>query len=244
MLSGPTEYDLPAATRNAGAAAGTASQRFAARVAIVHGNRLVGDLLAAHCAERWGCEVVAVALSEADGLAAIERHEPDLALVGHFPPALDALALLPRLQRASRATKLVVLVARLSNYFVHHLGRTGCRAVIEESTEGLAMLATAISQVRDCGRFLSPQFLHAAARLRADPGAFPKLLSARQEEVLRCIAHAMSDREISSTLGMSARTAQRHRADIARKLNIHGTPQLIRYGAEKGFGSPPPRRAN
>lgn len=229
MSLGPHDAGRPAT-----AGLGRLPARFALRLGIIHGNRMTADLLRAHAETAWGCEVVAVEYTGDEGLAAVGRAKPDLIVVGHAPPMVDVCTLVARLRQAAGSAKIIVTAPRLSEYLVHRLTAQEFHGVVE-SSEGIDAVQAAIEQVRAGGRLVSPQFSSIAASLRANPNAFPKLLTGRQEEVLICIAHAMEDNEIGRTLGMSTRTAQRHRADIMRKLDIHKTPRQIRYCIETGF---------
>jgi DNA-binding NarL/FixJ family response regulator len=209
--------------------------RFALRLGLIHGNRMMADLLRAYGETAWGCDVVAVEYTGQEGLAAVERTKPDLIVVGHTPPMVDVCTLVARLGQAVGAAKIIVTAQRISEYLVHRLAAQEFHGVAEEGPEGIGAVQTAIECVRQGGRLVSPRFSFLAASLRSNPNAFPKLLTDRQEEVLVCIAHAMEDEEIGRILGMSTKTAQHHRTDIMRKLDIHKTPRLIRYCIETGF---------
>lgn len=245
MTLGPYAGGLSAAFGNAALPGSVASARFAIRVAIIHGNRMSAELLQAHCAGAWGCDVTTLESVGRDGVLSVERTRPDIMIVGHQLPAVNCLALLPQLKQAAKSAKLIVTVSQLNDYLVHRLASQHLHAIVEEVSEGIAAIHASIERVRDGGRSLSPRFVHLGARLRSDPTAFPKIISARQEEVLVCVAHAMSDEEIGRTLGMSTGTAKRHRANIARTLNLRSAPQqLIRFAVDNGFSSvPPPTRS-
>jgi DNA-binding NarL/FixJ family response regulator len=58
----------------------------------------------------------------------------------------------------------------------------------------------------------------AGSPLPADP------LSTREREVLQLIAEGRNMKEIGDVLGISARTAETHRARIMTKLEIHDVP--------------------
>ena len=102
----------------------------------------------------------------------------------------------------------------------------------------------AIEHVRQGYRFTSMRILQGQKALLAEPTAFPKLLSKREQEVLACIAHSLSDDEVAVRLGLSRGTALAHRRKLMLKLGIHSTPKLIRYCAEKGFNLAPLERVS
>jgi DNA-binding NarL/FixJ family response regulator len=209
--------------------------RFALRLGIIHGNRMMADLLRAYGETAWGCDVVTVEYTGHEGITAVERTKPDLIVVGHAPPMVDVYTLMDFLKDGSGSVKVIVTTQRITEYFVHRFASHGFHGVVEESSEGIGAVQNAIERVREGRRLVSPRFSFIAAALRANPNAFSKVLTKGQERVLLRIAHAMEDEEIGRCLDMSTRTAKRHRADIMRKLDVHGTPRLIRYCIKAGF---------
>jgi DNA-binding CsgD family transcriptional regulator len=137
--------------------------------------------------------------------------------------------------------RLLVWPSRKCNeYLVHVIGATGYHALVFSADESLSSLGQVIERVRQGARFISSRLARCQAALWAAPASFPKLLSKREQEVLVCIAHALSDEEIARQLGFAPGTALSHRRRLMSKLGIHSTPKLIRYCADKGFNSVPP----
>ena len=50
--------------------------------------------------------------------------------------------------------------------------------------------------------------------------------------VLRLLAEFKSSKEIASEMGISSRTVENHRANIATKLNLEGARALSRFAAQ------------
>jgi DNA-binding NarL/FixJ family response regulator len=70
--------------------------------------------------------------------------------------------------------------------------------------------------------------------------AYPDGLSEREAEVLKLIAGGKSNREIAEQLFVSARTVERHIANIYGKIDVHSRTQATAYA----FGHrlvPPPK---
>jgi DNA-binding NarL/FixJ family response regulator len=53
--------------------------------------------------------------------------------------------------------------------------------------------------------------------------------------VLKLIVEGKSNKEIGSLLFISARTVERHRANIMEKLNLKKTADLVKYAIQKGY---------
>ena len=72
-----------------------------------------------------------------------------------------------------------------------------------------------------------------------DRGALPDtILTPREEEVLKLIAEGQSTREIAATLGISAKTVDRHRTNTLAKLGLRDRLALARYAIRAGLIEP------
>ncbi len=57
----------------------------------------------------------------------------------------------------------------------------------------------------------------------------PRHLTPREREVLRLLAEGNTNKQVATRLGISAKTAETHRARIISKLELHGVSSLVRY---------------
>ena len=71
----------------------------------------------------------------------------------------------------------------------------------------------------------------AEERRRADEDP----LSDREREVLRLLALGHTNQEIASSLYISVRTAETHRAHIMQKLRLRSRAELVRYALDNGL---------
>ncbi len=83
------------------------------------------------------------------------------------------------------------------------------------------------------------QLVYGATGLKATGNAprpaYPDGLTEREVEVLRLIASGRSSREVAEELVLSARTVERHIANIYLKTNTHGRAQVTAYALQKGL---------
>jgi DNA-binding CsgD family transcriptional regulator len=61
------------------------------------------------------------------------------------------------------------------------------------------------------------------------------LLSGRERQVLQLVGEGKSTKDIAALLGISAKTAESHRARLMKKLDIHETASLVRYAIRRGL---------
>ncbi|HEY0966632.1 MAG TPA: response regulator transcription factor, partial [Opitutaceae bacterium] len=143
-----------------------------------------------------------------------------------------------QLQRPSRP-KIVVVSAHCEDYTMLRVERLGLEGFVDKRNGGVVMLTEAIAALRAGRRYHSPYLLERKQAMREDPACFTKVLSDWEIQILSLIGQSLDDSEIGKQLSLSAATVQMHRSQIMRKLDISGTPKLIRYALEKGIASWP-----
>ena len=74
----------------------------------------------------------------------------------------------------------------------------------------------------------------AAGQGRRDPPPEPKL-SRRQRQVLEMIARGRTTKEIAQHLGISIKTADWHRGQLMKVLDLHGVVEVVRYAIRTGI---------
>jgi len=66
----------------------------------------------------------------------------------------------------------------------------------------------------------------------------PRDLSPRERAVVQLLVEGKRNKEIASALGISVRTAESHRANIMRKLELHSVTELVRYAIHNKIVEP------
>jgi two-component system, NarL family, response regulator NreC len=72
----------------------------------------------------------------------------------------------------------------------------------------------------------------------------PDRLSRREREIFDLILEGRSSRDIASTLTISLKTVETHRAHINKKLGVRSPAELIRVAALQGLVSPGRQRSH
>jgi DNA-binding NarL/FixJ family response regulator len=60
-------------------------------------------------------------------------------------------------------------------------------------------------------------------------------LTAREQEVLKLIAEAHTNKEIAAVLQLSEKTVESHRGNLLRKLGMRDRVELVRYAIRRGL---------
>ena len=63
-------------------------------------------------------------------------------------------------------------------------------------------------------------------------------LTPREEEVVKLVAEAHTNKEIADILGLAEKTAENHRSNAMRKLGMRDRVELVRYAIRRGLIEP------
>jgi DNA-binding NarL/FixJ family response regulator len=187
--------------------------------------------------EAGGFDVVAEAADGQQALELIDALKPEIAVVDISMPVMDGLALVrTAAARALKCSFIMMTMYREEEYLKESLELGVMGYLLKDSTSD--DLIQCLRYVARGKRFVSPamsDFLVSASRLlpnRTEGGAPLQDLSASERRILKLIAANKTSKEIASTLNISFRTVQAHRAHICRKLHLEGFNRLLQFAME------------
>ena len=139
--------------------------------------------------------------------------------------------------------RMIVLSSVNQDVILYRALRCGVAGFVHKSDD-LKLLETAIDTVLGGAGFLSPKIQRMRAAMSAHPDFFAKILSEREQAVLRCVAQGLSMPETASILGMSENAVYKHHNSLKSKLGIRNDQELTLYAVRKGFVNPGSNRTN
>lgn len=180
-----------------------------------------------------------------DGAAALEqlRTTPvDLAILDIAMPRMTGLQAAQELRRRD-STVIVLMLSMYDNeqYFLEAI-KAGASGYVLKSVADRD-LVDACRRARRGEGFVyggEPGALVDDILRRARSGqALPtRVLTPREDEVVKMIAEGHSSRAIADALVISVKTVERHRANILGKLGMHDRLDLARYAIRTGLIEP------
>ncbi|OPY79368.1 MAG: Oxygen regulatory protein NreC [Syntrophorhabdus sp. PtaU1.Bin153] len=177
-----------------------------------------------------------------DGLSAVQivtKLKPRVLLVDVMMPGLNGLEVTRQVRKLSPDTKVIILSMHMNEPYVIDGLQNGAHGyVLKESSIG--DLVKAIHEVIAGRHYLSPPLSEHAveAYLEKTKGSSMDLyytLTTREREVLQLIVQGKSNAEIATKLFISQRTAEMHRGNMMKKLDLHSQIDLVKYALSKGL---------
>lgn len=190
---------------------------------------------------RQGWEVCAEAANGRDAVDKARDSKPDVAVLDIGMPLLNGVEAARQIRKVSPRTEVLVLTMHDSEMMIQSVLDVGARGYILKDDAGKNLLA-AVDAVRRGKPFLSSRVSGAAAKVAVneDGGAerMGRPLTPREREIVQLLAEGKSNKEISTFLNISVKTAETHRANIMLKLNFHSVTELVRYAVKNKIIQP------
>lgn len=182
--------------------------------------------------------IVGEAADGQSALAMARELKPDVIISEIALPRLNGVDLIVRLREIESRARVIVLTAREGRSDVEQALRAGAAAYVCK-TDTAKELEHALDAIRERRSYVSPsiaQHVVDAMGGRAGAGsARTTELTSREREVLQLVAEGLTSKEVASTLGLSTRTIESHRARVMNKLGVHKVSGLVRIAMREGL---------
>jgi DNA-binding NarL/FixJ family response regulator len=186
-------------------------------------------------------EVVAEARTGGDALNQSRLTDPDVVVMDIRMPDVDGIEATARLVQAGSRARVLILTTFDLDEYVYRAMRAGASgfllkdatreqliAAVRTVAAGDALLAPAITRrlIEDFCRTPPADAALAEAARR---------LTARELEILRCVARGLSNAEIGGELFLAEATVKSHIARMLAKLDRRDRVQLVVFAYESGI---------
>lgn len=213
------------------------------RILIADDHVLVRQGLKALLSSHAGWLVCAEAANGREAIIQAQKHRPDIAVMDISMPELNGLEAIRSISKMLPKTEFVVLSVHYSEQLVKEVIEAGAHAYVLKSDADRDI----VRAVEALANHRSLFFPAAATQIILD-GALKKdsipvgltrgCLTSREREIVQLVAEGKSSKEVASVLGISTKTAETHRMNVMRKLELHSVVDLVRYAMRNSVIEP------
>lgn len=204
------------------------------QIVLVEDEAMLSGVLTTWIARFRDLQLVGCAADGEAGWELCKSAKPDVALIDIRLPKLDGLELIQRLAAEFPKMRLLAMSGLMDAYTVWRVMQSGVHGYVNK-TQPPESLIQAIRAVASGNTFFGPVFTQVKQEWLSKPEAFQKILSEREQQILRGVAAGWEDDRIGTELGISPATVEAHRKHIRQKLGVHNDRGLLAYARRWGL---------
>ena len=180
-----------------------------------------------------------------DGREAVEKTQklkPDVVILDIGMPSLNGLEATRQILKSNPQTRVLILTLHDSDQVVREVLNAGARGFLLKSDAARDLVAAVEALRRDKTYFTSKvAAMVLEGYLKNGTGAAPtpsparSRLTPREREIVQLLAEGKSTKEVAVALGLSVKTAETHRSNIMRKLELHSVSDLVLYAVRNNI---------
>jgi two-component system response regulator NreC len=174
-----------------------------------------------------GWEICGLAATGREAVAQATHLKPDVVVMDISMPELNGLDAAAQIKRELPETEIVLLSAHQSDEVIRNAFKAGVKSFIFKTEEHEVL----VEAVRALGRhemFVTAKISNLLFTMATNSHDLQRL-SSREREIVQLVVEGKTSKEVGEVLGISARTAENHRAHIMHKLGEDSVAGLVRY---------------
>jgi DNA-binding NarL/FixJ family response regulator len=211
------------------------------RIFIADDHEVVRKGLCALLQAEQGWEVCGEAADGREAAERIRELKPDVCILDIGMPGLNGLEATRQILKDDPRAKVLILTFHDSDQVVRDVLNAGARGFLLKSDAARDLVVAIEALRRDKTYFTSKVAAmvlegYLKGGTKAAPVAVGRdRLTPREREVVQLLAEGKSTKEVAVALGLSVKTAETHRSNIMRKLQLHSVSDLVLYAVRNNI---------
>ena len=210
------------------------------RILLADDHEIVRLGLRAILEARPGWKVVAEAANGKEAITKALAGKPDVVIMDYSLPIMNGVEATRQIHARLPDTEIMIFTIHDSDVLVRELLQAGARAYLLKSDAKRYLVAAVESLVNHKPFFtgrISEHLLDACLTAHRSKGG-GSALSPREKMIVQLIAEGHGNKEMATTLNLSVKTIESHRATAMRKLNVTSTAGIVRYAVRNNLVQP------
>jgi len=214
------------------------------KILIADDHELIREGLRARIEKHPGWEVCAEAVNGREAVEKARALRPDVAVLDISMPVLNGIEATRQIRKECPGTAVLILTMQESEGLIRDVLTAGARGFVLK-TDTARLLVSALEALAEGRPFFTGKVGEMVLGGFLDPGRAARggaeetgRLSPREREIAQLLAEGRTNKEIATTLGVSVKTIDAHRANIMRKLSLRSVAELVRYAIREKLIEP------
>lgn len=179
-----------------------------------------------------GFEVIGEAADGTEAVQLARTLHPDIIILDILMPNTNGVEAAKLIRKITRRPRIVVLTTSTSARELNQIRDAGAKALVMKGASNEEFIQ-AIKTVSEGGTYISQE---AQALIAANPKVVK--LTERQLEVLKHVAHGLTNAEIGKLCGVTANCVKIHISTIFKKLNAANRAELVKIAMREHLVTP------
>ncbi len=180
-------------------------------------------------------EVVGEASDGQEAVALVEKLSPDLVLMDLSMPRFGGIEAIKKIKDIAPDTRILVVSMHSTEKHLLAALQAGAEGYLLKMAEHNEF-TTAIRSVLAGNSYVSSELagrvLKVYSSIEKPKASSLDLLTEREKEILKLVAEGYTSKQIGEMLYISPKTADNHRTNIYRKLEIKNSHELVEFARE------------
>jgi DNA-binding NarL/FixJ family response regulator len=209
------------------------------RILIADDHEVARDGIRSMLDEHPGWEVCGEARDGREAVEMAGKLKPEVLLLDIGMPNLNGLDAARQILAVMPEARILILTVHDSEQVVREVLAAGARGFLLKSDTGRDLVA-AVEALQHHRTFFTSRvaqmmlegYLHPHSESEASDR---RILTPREREVIQLVAEGKSTKEVATALSLSVKTAETHRTNLMRKLDLHSIADLTLYAVRNGI---------
>ncbi len=202
------------------------------RAIIVDDHKIFRESLTYVLESQANIKVIAQANNGLELLSTLKHTKPDIVLLDIEMPIMDGVEATREAIKLYPDLKILVLSMHKDEEFYSSMIDLGVKGFILKESDTQEVIK-AVDEIVKGSLYFSQELLLGLLKKRKDNVCLE--LTTREQEVLALIAKGLSNIEIGEKLFISARTVEKHRAELLLKTDSKNSVSLVVYAIKNGL---------
>lgn len=167
-----------------------------------------------------------------------DKLKPELLLLDISLPGMNGIDAVPKFKSLCPEIKILIISMHGMPEYIRSAFKAGANGYLLKTADS-AEFFLAIQTILGGNQYISTELtgsvLNMVLRTDEERKNSMEQLTAREKEILVCVAQGLSNKEIAQSLNIAEKTVITHRTNFMRKLSLHNVREIVMFAVKNNL---------